>query len=837
MRTKLGMFILVGLLLVVSFQVSDTYAITDVEETPTSGGYNTAYSFQRKIFYANGLWWVFYGDEANVVYRTSSNGMDWSSKTTIRTGISGHRIGVWFDGTYVHYGFSTYTTGQGMYYRRGTPNTNGTITWSDSEQTVFSGVAGKLPYYPYVSVDSSGYPWYAYCTSSPNTNVTKSSFNNGTWSHDTGFPVLLTATTGYDCVTVLPLTNDRMYVIYGGTNKALLGKLWNGTAFGSEETISTSNVAEGIGYSAVAEDDDVHVIYRTVSPLNMTYRKRTYGTGWGSETVLKSLLAGTRSSLSIDTLTGNLYATWFNKTGSSEPLYLYEYSDGSWQSEVTVLTADAGTVGFTSSYEVQNNRLGIVWTTATSPYTVKFKSLFGLEVQTQDADGTDISRTFTYEVTTPESAIDSYREGNQDNYWFLADLHPSDSGYKSAGGQAFQVTSNLNLVSTKVYLQLGEGSPIGNAYARLYAATGTFGTNARPTGSALATSDDLDISTVGASWALYTFNFTGSNQYSMQANTDYVIVYENPTSGTVDTSNYLRIGTDTSSPTHDGNEALYENGVWTGYPNIDTIFYIYGIEQTDFTSSSAGLAILEGGSGDYTFDVKWGDHTVASSSGTSPTSSVSVTTKIQRLNGGSDYPDNYLLFSLDNTDLVTPELIEPHNWRMESVTGSGSIEFKMDNTNWIKASEPYSFTVETSTYTSGTSTWAFSSNIFTFTVDFSTQTLSMTWDAPEAPPSGGGGGGGGLPEEPVIPLPLPTEPVVPVQPVPVIPIEPVEPALLAPGVILIIGSIVAVIGYGEFRRRNPSARRAFKNRAKHKKIKWPKLSKTKVKWEKRKKRR
>jgi len=89
--------------------------------------------FQRKSFYAAGRFWVFYSDGSNMVYRTSTDSSSWSSATTVRACTYGFKFSIWFDGTYLHYAYSDVSA---IYYRRETPNSDGTITWSAAEQTV-----------------------------------------------------------------------------------------------------------------------------------------------------------------------------------------------------------------------------------------------------------------------------------------------------------------------------------------------------------------------------------------------------------------------------------------------------------------------------------------------------------------------------------------------------------------------------------------------------------------------------------------------------------------------------------------------------------------------------
>src|SRR4051794_17327180 len=100
--------------------------------------------------------------------------------------------------------------------------------------------------------------------------------------------------------------------------------------------------------------------------------------------------------------------------------------------------------------------------------------------------------------------VDSYGQSNQSSSNELR-----GDNYVGAG-QAF-TAAGASLGSSRFYLKK-VGSPTGNVVSKLYALTGTLGTNGKPTGAALAASDAVDASTLPTSFALVTFPF-GGNQY------------------------------------------------------------------------------------------------------------------------------------------------------------------------------------------------------------------------------------------------------------------------------------------------------------------------------------
>lgn len=176
--------------------------------------------------------------------------------------------------------------------------------------------------------------------------------------------------------------------------------------------------------------------------------------------------------------------------------------------------------------------------------------------------------------------IDSYPESN-----YNGSLTLLYSGSTQYAGQAFSVSSDYILSSAKFYLQWADKTLTGNLYAKVYNATGTMGTNARPTGSALATSGSINANTVTGIMKLYTFTFSGTNRINLTAGNNYIVViyYD---SG--DSTHRLCVGLDGTSPTHSGNESNSVDGsTWSTLSLYDVIFYVYG-NYTYTMSTSTG---------------------------------------------------------------------------------------------------------------------------------------------------------------------------------------------------------------------------------------------------------
>lgn len=361
-------------------QTTPTYALTGntvgtSSVPPLYNGGITSRSYQHKTFYANTLFWAFYYDGTNIVYSTSSNGSIWSYPTAVRSVGNGEAFSIYFDGTYISYAVTpTYGTSDTIYYRCGTPNNNGVIIWLAPEQIV-----GSASYTLAVSigVDSSGFPYIAYRAQSPRyCFVTKSSTNNGTWTTTSGYPLKLNNASGYWTPIVIPLTNNKMYIVYNN-GSGIFGKLYNGVSWGTQETITLDSTSDVWPISAVAEGDNVHLVYLQQTTFNIKYIKRTYSSSsWGNNTIVQY----STTDLSCPVLTINsstLFVFWAGSPNANH-IYFKECVAGMWdtnptdwldESSETLIRNDC----LTGFYQAYGNRIGLLYATeASNPHNVKF---------------------------------------------------------------------------------------------------------------------------------------------------------------------------------------------------------------------------------------------------------------------------------------------------------------------------------------------------------------------------------------------------------------------------------------------------------------------------------
>jgi len=171
--------------------------------------------------------------------------------------------------------------------------------------------------------------------------------------------------------------------------------------------------------------------------------------------------------------------------------------------------------------------------------------------------------------------IDSFAESN-----FDSTLDAGDT-INHAGGQSIVLPVNRTYTLNQLQFMLAKvGACTGNAYAKVYAATGTPGTDGAPTGSVLGTSDAVDTSKLSAGCRV-PFNF--STPVVVSGGNVCVEMYFS--GGNYGAGAYVGLGADGSSPSHAGNW-YYRNSsdVVTAQSGTDAVFYLYGTSVLSATT-------------------------------------------------------------------------------------------------------------------------------------------------------------------------------------------------------------------------------------------------------------
>jgi hypothetical protein len=190
---------------------------------------------------------------------------------------------------------------------------------------------------------------------------------------------------------------------------------------------------------------------------------------------------------------------------------------------------------------------------------------------------TDSTAQGAYVTSGGTTTVDSYTGTVSESSWRHYAALNQDSG------QAF--TLSATAIISKVAFNLKRlGSPTGNAQAFLYAATGTVGSSAMPTGSALASSNTVDISAISTSYTLIDFTF--SSPYTASSG-DYCVVFRYAT-GT-DSSNMIKNYLDANgSDSGNAFRSLTAGSSWQvlNGATYDTNFVLYTTALNSFSEST-----------------------------------------------------------------------------------------------------------------------------------------------------------------------------------------------------------------------------------------------------------
>lgn len=190
----------------------------------------------------------------------------------------------------------------------------------------------------------------------------------------------------------------------------------------------------------------------------------------------------------------------------------------------------------------------------TRSFNIKSPPTVVLDSPADASSGSDTTPELLFTGTDPTGDDIRYNVQiyQEDESQTTASAAGSTAGNR-AYSQSFTANSSSALVAVDYYLRK-KGSPVGTMQVKLYAATGTVGTDATPTGSALATSDAIDISTVSTTVEAIRFIF--NSPYTMTASVGYCLVigyFGGDTS--IDSSNEIEVYRSLDSASHEGNPA------------------------------------------------------------------------------------------------------------------------------------------------------------------------------------------------------------------------------------------------------------------------------------------
>jgi len=392
---------------------------------PGSTSTGSSYSFERKLVYSQGLWWVFFSDGANIGYSTSPDGSTWSSEVTITSSTDstyGFNFNIWVNGNTIYYVLGAVEQTSSFHWRYGTLQSSGAIIWTIPETSVST--TNKVDSYNSIITDSSGNVWVAFNTNDgTNAHLEVWKYSAGSWAKQDDISPLAS-----DIVPILAPLANGVALIYGeGSITSVIriittttGASWTAAVSPTSDYALFSSSATSIGntlYFAGLASGSAGQTSGTVNFCSFAY-------GSGS-TSSERILAGS-SAAWIVSISEDPSDTLMVFYGSGTTLSLVSSTNygGYWSTAQTLSSSESSITGVSSAYVGG----GVMWTSgSSSPFNIRFAavplittinnspfsihliSLYVYNTQSQsllhydtNSSGSRVSGTFDYEILPSE---------------------------------------------------------------------------------------------------------------------------------------------------------------------------------------------------------------------------------------------------------------------------------------------------------------------------------------------------------------------------------------------------------------------------------------------------
>lgn len=338
----------------------DTDQVTDPEAL------GIAQQYQRKTFNTAGRWWLFYSDghagDANapdmLVTSSADSGATWKTPAIIRSLDTAQEGSAFFDthfdGTYVHYAAGG-TAPDDITYRRGTPNSDGTITWSAAEQVAFPSAGGSLLECS-ITVDDSGHPWISWEDfDNAAVMVTTSSTTDGTWATDGSYPMQMDTPGAVSLqwwTFIANLGGGKIALVYYTTQvgstpdlNQIYCRVYDGTAWGVDEEVDNliteqkqDAISTNIAMLTNPSTGEVYVGWSDgfTSIAGTWFAVRDSGGSWSGEYITSDLMNGL--ALGLDPTSGDVHMVSIT-TGGTQVVNHWIRSGGLWTQDSDLTTS------------------------------------------------------------------------------------------------------------------------------------------------------------------------------------------------------------------------------------------------------------------------------------------------------------------------------------------------------------------------------------------------------------------------------------------------------------------------------------------------------------------
>lgn len=325
------------------------------------------------------------------------------------------------------------------------------------------------------------------------------------------------------------------------------------------------NVGDGIKLTATSDRNSVSQVQFVD---NGGYGVDVAASSDNDNVILGDSFSGNASGATLDAGTSTVIGM---NVGDGSSVITEKYGADSGSNDTYVIT----TKPVTRAYAIGQKFIFRANTANTGAATLNVDGLGAITIKKKSATdlaNNDILAGQLVEVAynaadTPNVTLDSYSEANKDGNYALR----STAGSARGVAQTFDVGATTSILTSVKFHLAKVGSPTGNAVAKIYALTGSAGTTGKPTGTALAVSNNFDVSTLTTSFVLTTLNFSGLDQITLSASTTYCVAIEYSGGNT---SNYLSVGRDDSAPSHAGNASYTTDDITWTEDGTDICFYV-----------------------------------------------------------------------------------------------------------------------------------------------------------------------------------------------------------------------------------------------------------------------
>lgn len=384
MKCKLALWLaLISLIiLALPYAVLALHALPMEDVSSNMADQSVGRTFQRSTFYGAGRAWAFYmgydaANASHIYYRSSADGINWLSRTLVCDVADADEFSLHWDGTYVHTVWVANDGIQnGVSYRRGTPNSSGTITWLTT-QAVYIPSITDVYVLPTITA-YGGIPYIAYGHTVGPTQVwgaTASNQTNGTWLQDVAFEntdlVWGNATTTA-CIDAIPALGIIHVTIESVVPPAVFPEVgsmkYSAGAWQPYETIINSGAFGDSICSTVPWSTVMNVITYVVPAGDISHRQSTPGGFWviANPPVVISAASYIHATVSIwNNANGDLKCFFSDGLPGDISWKFYDNSLATWDvAFVSFVIAHADRL---NSAQIHSSPLGVVYENDLAP--------------------------------------------------------------------------------------------------------------------------------------------------------------------------------------------------------------------------------------------------------------------------------------------------------------------------------------------------------------------------------------------------------------------------------------------------------------------------------------